>query len=105
MMEAPSGFQEARWRRLQIDCAWVLDNYHDRLEELGWSAVEVFGIDPVHSYPRLDCYGLAISLNGGRIISVTATGARIKRPSGSVVSFQRRRRQGAVPVWNLGMRR
>jgi hypothetical protein len=98
-------FQEARWRRLQFDCAWVLDNCRDRLEDVGWTAVEVFRVDPVYPYPRLDCYGLAISLKGGRIISVTAAGARIVRPSGSVVSYQRRRRQRAFPVWNLGMRR
>jgi hypothetical protein len=101
MIKAPSGFQEARWRRLQFDCAWVLDNYCDCLEELGWTAVEVFGIDPEHPYLRLDCYGLAISLNGGRISSVTATGARIERPSGAVVSYQRGVPVHAVPVWAL----
>jgi hypothetical protein len=101
MMKAPSGFQEARWRRLQFDCAWVLDNCRDQLEELGWSAVEVFGIDPVHSYPRLDCYGLAISLNGGKLANVTILDAIVERPSGSLLSYTRGVPEHAVPVWAL----
>ena len=50
---------------------------------------------------RLDCAGLVILLHGNSLLALTADTARIRTTSGALLTYRRRPRPGAVPLWEL----
>lgn len=99
-IRCPDGFLKTRWRRLQFDAAYLLDERGDDLVSLGWSELDVFGIHP--TVPAVaHCSGLAACLNGGKVMQVAADHALLKRSTGSMLSFRRMPMPGAVPLWTL----
>ena len=54
-----------------------------------------------HPIERLDLAGLIILLHGDDLVALTADTARIRTSSGTLLTYYRRPRQGAVPLWEL----
>jgi len=100
-MRAPLGFAPGRWSRARLDASGLLERHGAELLALGWTAADVFGLHPDAPGAAVDCYGLALLLDGGTLAELTAEGARIVRPSGA--ELRMRRGAGRLPVaaWEL----
>ena len=94
------GFTDARWATLNADAATLLEQWGDRLRDLGWTASDVFGVLPDAPWHGLHGWGLAIVLDGSTVVALTADSAVIRRPTGARHTFTRRYRPGAVPIWD-----
>ena len=68
---------------------------------LGWSTLDVFGAHPTHPVERLDYAGVVLLLHGDELVALTADTARILTGSGTLLTYYRRPRSGAVPFWEL----
>ena len=96
------GFSVAQWHQIATDAAALLTAWGNEMHQLGWSAADAFGIHPDVLGRAVRGWGLALLLDGGRVVDVTAAGATIKRLNGVQQSFTRRSGNGAVPVWEIG---
>lgn len=74
-LTVPPGY----WRHFLDDAAVFLPQWGARAEALGWTALDLFGADPVRPYARLDQAGLVWLLDGSRVVAMTdaATPARV----------------------------
>jgi hypothetical protein len=62
----------------------------------------LFGLHRTHPAARVDASGLARFLHGGSITEVTTRYARVRRRTGSILTFRRTDPPpGAVPAWEL----
>jgi len=100
-MDPPPGFSTWRWTRACQDAAGLLDMHGAELLALGWTATDAFGLDATAPGPAVDCYGLAMLLDGGTVRELTAEGARIARPSGAELRMRRGAGRPSVPAWEL----
>ena len=100
-MFPPAGFAMDRWAQIGTDCAVLIHRHGGDLRRLGWSAVELFGAHPDAPAVAVRCYGLGLLISGGEVVELTAERARIKRPSGAVLTCQRAAGPGAVPIWEV----
>lgn len=83
-----------------MDATGLLDSHGAELLSLGWSAGDVFGLHP--QAPRsMDCFGLALLLDGGTVAELTDNSAVIVRPSGARLTMRRGARRPAVPAWEM----
>jgi len=102
-MPPPSGYSEAQWSDTVGIMAAFADQYGAKAIQLGWTAEDLFGLNPYAPAARYDGRGLTSLLRkGDRVVMLTADAAVIERPSGSRTTF-RRQAHGAqsVPAWNL----
>jgi hypothetical protein len=97
----PSGFSEARWRRLIDDGGRFLDDWGPTAAELGWSARDVFGLHADEPTLRLDAMGLAALIDGGVVVAVTTVSATIRAASGHELVYLRRASAEALVAWEL----
>ena len=69
---------------------------------LGWTTADIFGAHPTRPIQRIDCAGLILLLHGDEIVALTVEAGHIRTRTGAPMTFPRRRRPGAVPLWELG---
>lgn len=100
-MRPPLGFSAPRWHRVCLDAAALLEVHGDELVELGWSAIDTFGLHAEAPGVAVDCYGLAIVMDGGAVAELRAKEAVIVRSGGAMLRFTRGRGRRAVPAWNV----
>ena len=55
----------------------------DQLLHLGWTEQDLFGVNPRVLGSVVRDWGLALLINGGRVVSVSKSVAEIDRPSGA----------------------
>ena len=89
------------WARLVADALGLADTWAPQALALGWSAVDLFGVEP-NGARRLDRDGLAASLEGRKVVAVTSDAATIATPSGGLLRHYRRDKPGSVPIWSAG---
>ena len=96
-------FPSNRWDTLRRDLVdFLASAWATEAARLGWSDVELFGVDADRPYARIDGLGLVPALDGCRIIELNATGAVLESPSGTRQSYRRKvERPGRVLVWKL----
>ena len=87
--------------RLVADALELADAWAPQALAFGWSAVDLFGVEP-DGARRLDRDGLAASLEGRKVVAVTSEAATIATPSGGLLRHYRRDKPGSVPLWNVG---
>lgn len=98
----PSGFDQERWRQLIDDGGRFIDRWAQTAAACGWSATDIFGLQPSAPAARYDGMGLVALIGGGEVVAVRNDSATIRRPGGNCLTFYLRRpRPGAVPVWEL----
>jgi len=100
-MRAPLGFAPGRWSRARLDASGLLERHGAELLALGWTATDAFGLRATAPGLAVDCYGLALLLDGGTLAELTAEGARIVRPSGAELRMRRGAGRPSVPAWEL----
>ena len=97
----PAMVRPDRWRRAVADAECFLDQWGAQAASLGWSTLDVFGAHPTHPVQRLDLAGLLLLLHGDELAAITADTAGIRTRSGAILTYYRRPRPGAVPLWRL----
>lgn len=99
------GFTSSQWARIGRDAANLLRTRGADMHRLGWDAADAFGLNPDVLGRAVRAWGLALLLDAGRVVDMTAAGAVIERPNGVRQSFTRRSGNGAVPAWEMSIRR
>jgi len=70
---------------------------------LGWTDLDLFGVDGDRPYTRIDGLGLVPALDGCKIVALSAEGATLETPGGVRQSYRRKAdRPGRVLVWKVG---
>ena len=102
-VEEQADFPPTRWSRLRADLAEFVESpWRTEAERLGWSELDLFGVDATRPYTRIDGLGLVPALDGCRIVELSGDVAVIETPGGARQSFQRRPdRPGRVLVWEI----
>ncbi len=103
-MARPASCPDAKWQALREDAYHFLQDHAARAHELGWTALNLFGVHPVKSWIRFDCMGLVPLLNGARVTALSGIEAVIEKPSGARVTFRKRHDLSEAemcPLWGL----
>ena len=100
-LSRPGCIKPDRWRLIIADSHRFVDRWGAQAVALGWSTFDIFGAHPTHPVERLDLAGLVILLHGDSLLALTADSARIRTTSGALLTYPRRARPGAVPLWDL----
>src|SRR5262249_23606218 len=87
--DPPSGWPPHRWSMLKRDAVAFLEVWGGEAAHLGWSALDLFGIDRTAPYARVDSMGLVPLLNGREVVDLTHDTAAIHRSSGGVLTYRR----------------
>src|SRR6185312_14474992 len=67
--EPPADFPPSRWGQLRADhAAFVESPWHGKAERLGWSELDLYGVDATRPYARTDGLGLIPALDRCRIV-------------------------------------
>ena len=89
--EPPRDFPPSRWGRLRADLVAFLESpWRAEAERLGWSELDLYGVNADLPYARIDGLGLIPALNGCRIVELSGDAAVLETPSGVRQSFRRR---------------
>ncbi len=102
-MACPASCPAARWEALCEGAYRFLRDWAAQAHELGWTALDLFGVHPLKPWARLNAMGLVVLLNGARVTALSDLEAVIEKPNGARLTFRRR---GQVPdetclLWNL----
>ena len=57
---------------------------------LGWTDLDLFGVDADRPYTRIDGLGLVPALDGCKIVALSAEGAILETPAGVRQSYRRK---------------
>jgi len=104
--EAPSDFPSPRWEQLRRDAAdFRASQWPAEASRLGWTDLDLFGVDAARPYARIDGLGLIPALCGCKIVALSAESAILETPDGVRQSYGRRpERPGRAPVGSLGLK-
>ena len=103
--EAPSRLRlppRQGWLLAVKDAHRFLRDWAGQAAALGWTTADIFGAHPTHPIQRIDCAGLVLLLHGDELVALTVEAGHIRTRTGAPMTFPRRRRPGAVPLWELG---
>jgi hypothetical protein len=98
----PADVPAHRWIRFITDSELFLDNWGTQADQLGWTALQLFGCCPVKPYARISRSGLLWIINGRRLAALTADAASIITASGGRLTFDPKTIEGGgVLPWEL----
>lgn len=84
-----------------MDARMLLQNWGADLIGMGWTTLEVFGVNRNPASRRLDVPGLIHFLHGRQVEAIDADTALIRENRRDTMTFQRRLvAPGGVPIWN-----
>ena len=89
-MARPASCPAANWQVLREDAYAFLRDWAARAHELGWTALNLFGVHPGKPWVRFDFIGLVPLLNGAKVVALSEGQAVIEKPSGARLTFRRR---------------
>ncbi|WOH66182.1 hypothetical protein [Bradyrhizobium sp. BWA-3-5] len=95
-MQAPDWAGAERWSQMIEDANAFLSNWDRAACDLGWTALDLFGVHPVAPGRRYDLMGLMMLLGGGTVFALTEQTAAFRRPSGSALTYRRKHMSGAT---------
>ena len=115
----PGDFPARRWDQLRRDvAAFLASPWPAEAARLGWTDLDMFGVDADRPYTRIDGLGLVPALDGCKIIALSAEGAVLEATAGvrqsyrcafrskvitGMRSYRRKPEQsGQVLVWKVG---
>ena len=97
----PPGYPLPRWHQIINDGGLFLDWWAHQAAAFGWTALDVFGVNPAAPLVRYDGMGLVPLIQGCRVISIAADRAQIKTRNGHTQTYSRRPQLDAVALWQL----
>jgi hypothetical protein len=92
----PDWLATDRWNGLVSDAEIFLNRWSHVAHQLGWTALDLFGVHPAAPASRFDAMGLFLLIGGGEVIALTASSATIQRRSGAVLTYRRSDHDEAV---------
>ncbi|MCA1527342.1 hypothetical protein [Bradyrhizobium yuanmingense] len=95
-MQVPEWAGAERWFQMIEDAHAFLSNWGRAARDLGWTALDLFGVHAVAPGCRYDLMGLATLLGGGTVFALSEQTAAFRRPSGSTLTYRRKPMSGAV---------
>jgi hypothetical protein len=95
-MQAPEWAGSDRWIQMVADTDGILSKWGRAACDLGWTALDLFGVHPVAPGCRYDIMGLVMLLGSGTVFALTERTAAFWRPSGSTLTYRRKPMSGAV---------
>lgn len=99
-MKLPAGANADRWGQVLADAEILVAKWGHLLEELGWTAEDVFGFDFKDTYGDHD--GLVFAIRGGSVVLVDGRAAIIREPDGRTRRIHYRRPDPPQPIWAQG---
>ncbi len=89
---------------MREDAYHFLQDHAARTHELGWTALDLFGVHRTRPWVRFDVMGLVPLLAAAKVVALSECQAVIEKPSGARFMF---RRHTMAPdetclVWELG---
>ena len=72
-----------------------------RPQQLGWTALDLFGVHPLAPAARIGCWGLILFVQGGDVVALTDGTATICRQSGAVLTYRRYGQRGGLLLSEL----
>ena len=103
-MRRPTSIAPKDWRQLVDAAGAFLDRWAQQASRLGWSSSDLFGCDALKPIERLDRAGLVLIIGAGAVVAITSSSAKIRMPSGSLLTFTRhepRPNERRVLLWEL----
>jgi hypothetical protein len=102
----PDHIEHDRWRQAVEDGGRFLATWGERVQALGWTARDLFGLhqpptNPAPMYRRLSRYdetGLVWLLEGREVVALTEETAAIRWPGGSVTIYRRNNKPALGPM-------
>ncbi len=94
----PDWLAPDRWAVMLSDAESFLGRWGDTAHQLGWTALDLFGIHPVAPAARFDVMGLLPLLHEGAVIALTEDAATIRRSSNALLTYRRGDQAGAVCI-------
>ncbi|OSI70481.1 hypothetical protein [Bradyrhizobium canariense] len=95
-MPEPEWAGADRWSQMIGDAHAFLSAWDAAAHDLGWTALDLFGVHPVAPGCRYDVMGLVMLLGGGSVVALTDQAAAFRRPSGSTLTYRRKPMSNAV---------
>ncbi len=95
----PAGVSVRDWRAMVDSAGRFLDAWGTKAEALGWSAAELFGLDPMAPLGRLDRRGAAFFLTRAEVLAITSVAITVR--VGASIQNIRRRDGFTVPAWEI----
>jgi hypothetical protein len=95
----PPTVAPATWRAMLDAAGRFLDAWGAKAAALGWSAGELFGLDPLAPLGRRDRRGAAFFLAGAEVVAITADAITVR--IGGAIQNIRRRDGFTVPAWEV----
>jgi hypothetical protein len=95
-LPAPEWVGVDRWFEMIEDADAFLSSWSNAARDLGWTALNLFGVHAVAPGARYDVMGLVAVLRGGTVSALTDRTAAIRQPSGSTLTYTRAKTDGAV---------
>jgi hypothetical protein len=87
----PGDVPARRWRQFLADVGgFIASGFAEQAAALGWSEVDLYGCDDTRPFARIDQAGLLWSLNGDRLVAITANAATIETRTGARQTWRRR---------------
>lgn len=87
-----------RWSDVITNAENFLARWGRAAEQLGWTALDLFGVHPIVPAARFDVMGLIPLIHGGEVVALTETAATIRRRSGALMTYRRCDQSGAVLI-------
>jgi hypothetical protein len=85
-----------RWCEVVSDVEIFLSRWGNAAHQLGWTALDLFGVHPMAPASRFDMMGLVLLIDGGEVVTLTSNSATIRRMSGTFLTFRKSDQAGAV---------
>jgi hypothetical protein len=80
-----------RWAQLIEDVAtFIADGWAEKAHALSWTAFDLIGCDRDRPFARIDQQGLLWTLNGRKLVALTAETATIASCSGARLTYRRK---------------
>jgi len=95
------GFSAKEWQGLVNDAARFMHSWARAAVKRGWSILDVFGVHSLAPAARYDAMGLVPLIRGGEVIALDERRATIRMPSGAELTYLKRPRKDAVPIWEV----
>jgi len=97
-------FTEDRWQSLIDDAGRFMDGWAVTVAAMGWTALEVFGVDGRMPYTRIDQMGLVPLLGGSEVVAVSADSVTVQTSTGArqrILRANKKKSPERVTVWEI----
>lgn len=88
VMPCPEGINGTRWRQVVNNAGRFTDHWATKASALGWTALDIFGVDRHKPEVAVHTAGLIWLLRDKRIVAIAADAVIVETPNGAHQSFR-----------------